>query len=113
MKYLSGEAKKAIVKKVFNNKKSQSVAEVAKENNISAKTVRNYMKQFRGGELKSDSPRGLSTAELSPVKRFEHLVATAKFDKSELGIYCCERGLYSFQLQQWKEACMATITPVF
>ena len=109
MRYLSNEAKKIIVEKVLNNKESRGVVvEVAKQNNISTKTVRNYMKLFRGGQLESHSPRIVSGAELTDVERFEHVVATAKFDESERGAYCRERGLYSFQLQEWKEAFMAS-----
>lgn len=39
--------------------------------------------------------------------RFQHLMATASLEETELGIYCREKGIYSFQLTEWKEAFMA------
>ena len=44
--------------------------------------------------------------DISLSSRFEHLVATASLDEAAISIYCREKGIYSFQLTQWKEAFM-------
>jgi len=43
----------------------------------------------------------------SASERLTHLLSSSSLDESSLGHYCREKGLYSFQLTQWKEEFMA------
>ena len=44
----------------------------------------------------------------SSAERFQHLMVTAPLDAVAVGAYCREKGLYSSQLQQWKDDFMKT-----
>ena len=43
---------------------------------------------------------------LSAEQRFSIVLETATFSETQLSEYCREQGLYSEQIQQWKQACI-------
>lgn len=47
-----------------------------------------------------------SNTLLTRAEQLEHLLATSRLDDVKIGAYCREHGLYSFQLQQWKNEFM-------
>ena len=107
MHKLSTKAKEAIIEKVLK-KDGRTLTEIAKVHNIGVSTlgkwVRNYRKNGTLGEEKN--PKANSGVGISVSERFEHIMATASLDEAEIGIYCREKGIYSFQLIEWKEAFM-------
>jgi len=103
----STETKEAIVKQVFS-KESLSLAEIARRNNLPPSTLDGWVKQAQlkavGNASGSETTRSVSSlVPLGAAERLEHLLASAKLSEVELGAYCRERGLYSFQLDQWKK----------
>ena len=104
-RYLSREAKKALVEKVLHRQAGESVRAIAQQNNIGLTTLRSYIKLCQEGKLEKESAP-VAAEQLTPAERFEHVLATSKLDPAALGAYCREPGLYSFQLQEWKEAYM-------
>lgn len=105
MNKLSTGAKQAIIEKVLS-KDGRSVAEIARAYNIGRSTLDGWIKRHReyGTINKQKVEKGQS--EISLSSRFEHLVATASLDDAAISIYCREKGIYSFQLAQWKEVFM-------
>ncbi len=106
MQQLSISAKQAIIEKALA-KNGRTLSEIAKSHNIGLSTLgkwlRNYRKNATIGEQKSIKVN----QDLSMSDRWEHLMATAPLDETALGVYCREKGIYSFQLTEWKEAFMA------
>jgi transposase-like protein len=42
----------------------------------------------------------------SPDAKLAVVIETASMSEAELGAYCRQKGLYSEQVQRWKEACL-------
>ena len=100
--------KEAIVNKVFSQE-GQSLQAIARQNNVPPSTLAGWVTKAKLkalGENKSLSPRlgeEAPAVSLNAADRLEHLLASARLNEVELGAYCRERGLYSFQLDQWKK----------
>ena len=105
MRYLSHEAKRAIVGKALA-RKGQGIAQIAALHNIGLSTLERWMSQFKNGKLSDSAAIASSNSPLSQSDRLEHLLLTATLDETELGAYCREHGLYSFQIPQWKNEFM-------
>lgn len=103
MAHLSLEAKQAIVRKALTAN-SRGKKELARSHNIGYSTVLKWLQEYR--EERAPFCRAAPGRELTPSERFEHLVATADLDETALGVYCREKGLYSHQLNHWKEEFM-------
>ncbi len=107
MGYLTQEARKIIVEKALN-RKNKTLLEIANEHNVGRSTLDNWLRLYKNGKLDSLSGGPSSpNKQLTRIEQFEHLLATSGLDDVELGVYCRERGLYSFQLQQWKNEFMS------
>jgi hypothetical protein len=44
--------------------------------------------------------------DIEVAEKFKHVMATANLNETKIGVYCRERGLYSYQLRQWQEEFM-------
>ena len=104
----SQERKDAILSKLLppHNK---TVAELASQENISAKTLYTWRdKAKRDGKpvpgKKASSESWSSEAKLAVV------IETAALSESELSQYCREKGLYPEQVHRWKAACLQGFT---
>ena len=107
MKHLRQEVKKTIVEKALN-RKDKTLVEIASENNIGLSTLQRWLHRYNEeGTPNTKGVSALTVTMLSRTEQFEHLLATSKLDDVGLGAYCRERGLYSFQLQQWKNEFMS------
>lgn len=105
MNKLSTDAKQAIVEKVLA-KDGRTVGEIAKAHNIGYSTLNKWIKKYKDyGIINEHQPKGNNQA-LSSSERFQHLIATAALDETATGVYCREKGLYSFELKEWKTAFM-------
>ena len=102
MKYPK-QRREAVLKKLLppNNR---TVAQVAREEVLSEATVYNWRKQARqSGQLlpnHGNDPEGWSSQD-----KFNAVLETAILSKAELGEYCRKRGLYSEQIQRWRQSC--------
>lgn len=106
MVHLSEEAKKSIVEKALN-RKGKGLVELAIQYNIGYSTLQKWIFKYKnsaptiGNKFSSDRP-------LPRSDQLKHLLATASLDETALGAYCREHGIYSFQMQQWKNEFMST-----
>ena len=55
----------------------------------------------RNGQLQNSAavPNGTPHAGI----RFSHVLAAAKLDQENLGVYCREQGIYQHDIQQWEQ----------
>lgn len=107
MTRLSEAAKKSIVEKALS-KNSKSKAEIASLHNIGYSTLQKWIFKYKHemGIIKnSNKPAG--NIQLTNSEKFQHLLATSMLDEIAVGAYCREHGLYSFQMQQWKNEFMS------
>ena len=103
MIHISHDAKQAIIKKVLS-KNGQTVAEIAKENNIGKSTLGKWVKRCKVEHSSAGDHQSL-TADMSAstlADRFKHLQATFGQDSVMVGEYCRKHGLYPHQLTQWE-----------
>jgi transposase-like protein len=104
MGHLSEESKQAIVQKALGQN-DRTKKEIAQSHNIGYSTLQKWVKRYRNN-VKINPTVQTTNKELSQAEKFQHLMATASLDDVAAGIYCRERGIYSFQLKQWKETFM-------
>lgn len=104
MPYYSEERKAAVMRKLLppNNR---PVPEVAKEEGISDVTLYNWRKQTkeRGVPVAGS---GKQTEDWSPEAKFAAVVETVTMTEQALSEYCRSKGLYSDQINRWKDACI-------
>lgn len=105
MNKLSTGAKQAIIEKALSND-GRSVTEIARAYNVGRSTLDGWIKRYRDHGIISKQKAGKGQYNIPLSSQFEHLVATASLDEAAISIYCREKGIYSFQLTQWKEAFM-------
>lgn len=104
---LSEEAKKSIVEKALT-RKGTGLAEIASLHNIGYSTLHKWIARYKNNiqDVRSGN-KSLATPQLTRSDQLQHLLATATLDETALGAYCREHGLYSFQMQQWKNEFMS------
>ncbi len=105
MSKLSTDAQQAIVEKALA-KDGRTLTEIAKTHNVARSTLFKWIKQYRERSIIDQQKPGKINQVLSALERFEHLIATASLDEAAVGAYCREKGIYSFQLTEWKELFM-------
>jgi len=82
----------------------KSIAELAREEGISAATLYAWRRQARlAGRLvpaSDDSPEGWTARD-----KFMAVLETAGLAEAEVSEYCRRKGLYPEQVARWREAC--------
>jgi transposase len=107
MTRLSEEAKKSIVEKALTSK-DKKLTEIASSHNIGYSTLHKWIVQYKNGVATAQvGDKSLVNTQLPRSDQFQHLLSTASLDEAALGAYCREHGLYSFQIQQWKNEFMS------
>ena len=105
MPRFSEERKSAVLKKLLPPH-NRSVPDVAREEDISEKTLYNWRKKLRDKGL--PVPRSEQKSEQwSAESKFAVVVETAALSETELSEYCRKKGLYPQQVKEWKHACIS------
>ena len=102
MAHLSAEAREAIIQQALN-RRGKVLKEIAQNNNVGYSTLQRWLRNYHAQTASGVLP---SPGKLNRSEQFKHIVATEGLDEIALGIYCRQQGLYSSQLQVWKEAFM-------
>jgi transposase len=105
MVHLSEEAKKSIVEKALN-RHGKGLAELATQYNIGYSTLQKWILKYKNS-VPNISNKSSANIQLARSDQLKHLLATAALDETTLGAYCREHGIYSFQMQQWKNEFMS------
>ena len=97
------ETIKADVKKRMSPPARQSVAQISKELGIHLATLYAWRKAWRlQGEVVPASEKAPET--WSTADKFTVVLESAGLNATELGAFCRERGLYSEQVDRWRQA---------
>ncbi len=100
----SSERKEVILKKLLPPH-NMTVAEVARQEGISAQTLYNWRDKAR--KLGKPVPgKKSSTEDWSAETKLAVIVETASLSESEFSQYCREKGLHVEQVQRWKRECL-------
>ena len=100
----SNERKASILNKLLPPS-NKSVAEVAKEEGVSAQTLYNWHSKAKesGLPVPGKTP---TTEHWSADTKLAVVIETAPLCESELSQYCREKGLYVEQVKTWREQCL-------
>lgn len=102
---LSEEAKQNIVLKALN-KSGQTQGEIARSQGVGLSSLNKWIKRYKENESIGINHSKQSGNALTSAQKFDHLQATHGLEETALGIYCRTRGLFSYQLTQWKDEFM-------
>ena len=106
MTHLSPEAKEAIVLKALT-RGSDSIASIAKANNVGASSLNKWLRRYREGlPFSANTHSANKKTDLSRADKFQHILSAHGLDEVSLGAYCRQHGLYSHQLTEWKKQLM-------
>jgi len=100
----SQERKEAILKKLLPPQ-NMTVAEVASSEGISTKTLYHWRDKLR----KEGQPvpgKTLTSDDWSAQAKLAVVIETAPLSETEISKYCRERGLFTEQVQRWKQECL-------
>ena len=100
-------AKEAIIRKALN-RGTQTLAQVAKENNIALGTLGHWLNKRRSSTKSRDKAVG---GLIESGERYKHLKATFGETDVMVGSYCRQHGLYPHQLAQWETEFMTNSPP--
>lgn len=100
----SNERKAAILSKLLPPS-NMTVAEVAREEGISAQTLYNWRSQAKESGLPVPG-KTLTTEQWSAEAKLAVVIETAVMSESERSQYCRKRGLYVEQVNDWKSQCL-------
>ena len=102
MAHLSKESREAIIRQALNSN-GKGIKALAEKNNVGYSTLQRWLKNHHSKVKNEASP---SAGKLSRIEQLDHIIATASLDETALGIYCRQQGIYSCQLQEWKDSIM-------
>ncbi len=100
-------AKEAIIRKAFS-RGTQTLAQVAKENNVALGTLAHWLNKSRAS---SQSSGKAIDGLIDLGERYKHLKATFGQTDVIVGAYCRQHGLYPHQLAQWETEFMTNSPP--
>jgi len=87
---------------------SRTLAAVAEELNLALGTLKGWIKQ---PQPSLSLPREGSACDWAPEQRLLALQESYGLSDTDLHAWCRERGLFEYQLQQWRTAFCQSITP--
>ena len=108
MARLSEEAKKSLVEKALAQN-GKGLIEIAKQHNIGYSSLQRWISRYKASASNTSNTIKPSNTSLTRPEQFQHLLATSKLDEAALGAYCRAHGLYSFEIQQWKNEFMTPL----
>ncbi len=99
------EFKESMLQKIFSNPE-RSVVSFAKDANVPASTVATWVRNYKKKNGKVMGSKKQNN-QWRAKKKFEAVLETASMNEAEKSEYCRKHGLYSSQLKQWRQDCIA------
>jgi len=99
------EFKESILQKIFFNPE-RSVVSFAIDANVPASTVATWVRNYKkkNGKVMGSKKQN---KQWGAKKKFEAVLESASMNEAEKSEYCRKHGLYSSQLKEWKQDCIA------
>lgn len=107
MKYSPG-FRSSIVRKTLDGS-GRSVAEIARESNISYATVLSWIEKYRLGKLEVDDATGMRPEQRNPGEKLTLLLESKSLDEQHKGEWLRQHGLHSEHLPQWEQELIAVM----
>lgn len=104
----SMEFKEAIVKKLLS-RGNRTIAEICDEAGISHRKGANWM--YRRG-ITPGMKKQKESNHKNPEQKLRILNETSSLGEPELGVYLRKEGIYSNQLEEWKQEILSALAPV-
>ena len=101
----SEEFKSALIKKVLSSP-DRSVSSIAAEANLNGPTLHRWLKLPINDTMYSSSSSPKRPSDWTCEQKLNVLIEGAQLEKEELGAFCRKKGLYSHQLDTWREEFM-------
>lgn len=105
MTRITPEAKQSIIEKAIN-RGQKTLNQIAEESNVGYSTLTGWLKLARHDAGFTPGRRGRPPKGQGHKPPLEHLLATKGLDEEAVGVYCREQGIYSFQLEEWRNRLM-------
>lgn len=103
----SVKRREAVLKKLLPPY-NKTVADVAREEGISAHTIYNWRSKARSEGC--PVPGKSNSTDWSAEAKLAVIIETAPLSASELSEYCRKKGLYPEQIEKWREAALGGFT---
>lgn len=98
------EFKEAAVQKLLAPG-SPGINPLARKLNLTPRTLRNWRDRYVKGEPVGRKQNKGWTAE----QKLRAVMETSGMDELEIGVYCRKNGMFSSQLEMWREQCLASM----
>ncbi len=101
MAHLSSDGKQAIILKAVN-RGNTPLRDIATANNVGLSTLQRWLNAYQAGNV----PWKLTSVKphpLTPHEMQQHISATEGLQSVAKSAYCRQHGLYSHEVDQWKE----------
>lgn len=102
----SSEFKAAIAAKILN-RGNRTIEEVCDEVGVKKVTAANWIRfHVNSSEMKKQK----SSVKWSPEQKLKALIETASLSEPELGVYLRKEGLFSTQLDEWRNEFLSSMS---
>jgi len=98
MRKYNPEFKEALLKKVFTRNSDISVLQIAIEANMPPMTLYDWIRKSKGKVIM------MKNGNYKADKKFEYCLKYFNLNENQKGAFLRSNGLYSYQLDAWKEA---------
>jgi len=105
MQTYSEEFRESVIKKMLPPN-GKSVPELVKETGVSDVTLYKWRKQYRNKGIAVPSKSG-QLPTWTAEDKLAVVVETISMNEVELSTYCRSKGLYTEQIQEWKQAALS------
>lgn len=109
MAHLSSAGKQAVILKAVNRGKT-TLRDIAAANNIGLSTLQRWLNAYQAGSVSCALSRTHSH-QFSLHEKQHHIAKTEGLEAVEKSAYCRQHGLYSHEIEQWKEELMKKTEP--
>ena len=94
-KKFSKEFREQAIEKCINSSNGKSVKEIAEDLGVGYSTLQKWLKNAPDNSQRPVSPEGWAA-----VERLQAVSKSLSLNESELGAYCREQGIYTYQIKQ-------------
>ena len=104
------------VEKALNRTNNERLEDIAEQFNIGYSTLTRWMSAARQNKLVAD-PADMPAREKRPgdwtaQEKWQAIVDTAALSDQETGRYCRGKGIFQYQIEQWRQALMSQTSPL-
>ncbi len=100
-----------VVEKALNRTNHETLAKIAEQFGNGYSTLTRWMLEVKQGKLTEEpsvsAPKEKRPQDWTAGEKLQAIVDTERLNEPEKGRYCREKGLYTHQIEQWKQQLMS------